>query len=150
MSESGGHIFKRCIWGYVILCARITCSLIYHIYYNIYTLVQGNRIKHWLTDLDSLCFMQVPATFLAQARYPWGISFRKAHSPKTAFSRDAATLFQGGRKFKPIDKEPDNVTWTMRQGWGTSLRLGFLAVQTKSSSYVMWFCITPVKYKILR
>lgn len=76
--------------------------------------------------------------------------FKEAHGPKTAFSRDAASLFQGGRKFKPIDKESDNGTWPMRQGWGTSLRQGFLAVQAKSPSYVMWICITPVKNKTLR
>lgn len=36
--------------------------------------------------------------------------FREAHSPKIAFSRKAAALFQGFRKFKPIDKEPDHGT----------------------------------------
>ena len=78
----------------------------------------------------------LPSTLLAQASYPWcgpgKVIAQKLHPIGTS---DAATLLQGGRKFRHMDTEPGHGTWPVSRVWDASLGLFYLVVQMKSTSY---------------
>jgi len=58
----------------------------------------------------------------AQASYRWCGS-GKVIAPKMCLigTSDAATLFQGGRKFRHMDTVPGHGTWPVSHVWGTSV-----------------------------